>query len=80
MTVQATPANQPTVEQSEVQQALLCVTAGKTAPQWMDTQVPAHNSEQPASCALAVSIPCRIFLEFTLNVSQDNYTYTLLML
>lgn len=39
---------QPAVEQSEVQRALLSVTAGDLPPKWMNTQVRAHSDEMHA--------------------------------
>lgn len=37
--LQANPAKQPAIELTEVQQALLSVTAGERPPPWMNTQV-----------------------------------------
>lgn len=41
--MQAKSVMQPTIEQSEVQRALLSVTAGDLPPKWMNTQVRAHS-------------------------------------
>lgn len=46
--MQAKPVEHPAVEQSEVQRALLCVTAGDPPPKWMNTQVKAHGHEPHA--------------------------------
>lgn len=43
--MQAESVMQPAVEQSEVQRALLSVTAGDLPPKWMDTQVRALSEE-----------------------------------
>ena len=50
MTMQAKPVTQPAVESSEVQRAMLNVTAGNLPPQWMDTQVTAHSNELHVRC------------------------------
>lgn len=50
MTMQAKPVTQPAVESSEVQRAMLNVTAGNPPPQWMDAQVTAHSNELHVRC------------------------------
>lgn len=48
--MQAKSVMQPAVEQSDVQRALLSVTAGDLPPNWMNTQVRAHSQDMHACC------------------------------
>ena len=48
--MQSKPVTQCAVEQSEVQRAMLSVTAGDPPPQWMNTQVAANSHQLHACC------------------------------
>ena len=48
--MQAKPVAQLTVEQSEVQRAMLSMTAGNPPPQWLNTQVKAQSNKLHSCC------------------------------